>query len=103
MSPTDTPFWDTVDRIRTFQPKYRREAHAYVLAALVVTVQALPAERLRDPLQRHLSGQELLAGVVALARLEFGLMAPVVFREWGMTHGEDVGTIVFELVESGQL
>lgn len=103
MSPSDTPFWETVDRIRAQRARYRREAYGFVMAALGITVEGLPENRLRDPQRRHLSGQELLAGVVALARSEFGLMAPAVFGEWGLRRGEDVGEIVFELVEAGQL
>jgi uncharacterized repeat protein (TIGR04138 family) len=73
------------------------------MAALGATVQALPPERLADPERRHLSGQELLLGVVSLARREFGLMAPTVFREWAVATSADIGAIVFQLVGIGQL
>ncbi len=96
-------FWDTVDRIRESEPRYRREAYGFTVAALGVTVQALSEERRRDPVRRHLSGRELLVGMVDLARQEFGVMAPTVFREWGVLTGEDVGRIVFALVECGEL
>jgi uncharacterized repeat protein (TIGR04138 family) len=103
VSPTDLPFWDAVDRIRLADPRFRREAYGFVMAALGATVQSLPAERLGHPERRHLSGQELLGGAVSLARREFGLMAPTVFREWGILSSADVGAIVFHLVEAGQL
>jgi uncharacterized repeat protein (TIGR04138 family) len=103
MSPTQTTFWDAVDQIRAERPSYRREAYGFVVAALGHTVEALPAERRADPERRHLSGQELLRGAVELARREFGLMAPTVFREWGLHASTDVGEIVFQLVEAGQL
>ena len=103
MSPTQTTFWDTVDRIRAERPSYRREAYGFVVAALGHVVEALPAERQADPERRHLSGQELLRGTVELARREFGVMAPTVFREWGVHASTDVGEIVFQLVEAGQL
>lgn len=103
MSSTDLLFWDTVDRILETEPRYRREAYGFVVAALGLTVQSLPPERLADPARRHLSGPELLRGLVLLARSEFGLMAPVVFREWGIHAAEDVGRIVFQLVECGEL
>ena len=63
----------------------------------------MPAERLTDPERRHLSGQELLRGAVELAQREFGLMAPTGFKEWGVHAATDVGEIVFQLVEAGQL
>lgn len=103
MSPTDLLFWDTVDRIRESEPRYRREAYGFVVAALGHVVQALPSERLEDPERRHLSGQELVLGLVRLARREFGLLAPTVFREWGLHESEDVGRVVFQLVQSGEL
>lgn len=103
MTETHPPFWDVVDRIRAERPSYRREAYGFVVAALGHTVESLPAERQADPERRHLSGQELLLGTVELARREFGLMAPTVFREWGVIASTDVGEIVFQLVEAGQL
>jgi uncharacterized repeat protein (TIGR04138 family) len=99
----DMTFWEVVDGIRAREPRYRREAYGFVMAALGVTVQGLPEERRRDPARRHLSGQELLEGVVGLARREFGQLAATVFAEWGVRSGPDVGRIVFDLVESGQL
>lgn len=103
MSPTEQPFWDVVDRIRGAEPRYRREAYGFLMAALSLTVQSLPRERLADPERRHLSGRELLHGILALARSEFGVMAPTVFKEWGIDRSEDWGAIVFQLVQAGQL
>jgi uncharacterized repeat protein (TIGR04138 family) len=103
MSPTDLPFWDAVDRIRAGDPRYRREAYGFVMAALGQTVQSLPVERQADTERRHLSGLELMGGVVTLARREFGLMAPTVFREWGLLAASDLGRLVFQLVGAQQL
>jgi uncharacterized repeat protein (TIGR04138 family) len=103
MSATEVPFWQAVDDIRAGDGRYLREAYGFVVAALGHTVQSLPAERLSDPERRHLSGGELLQGVVRLARSEFGAMAATVFREWGVVSNEDVGAIVFQLVRCGQL
>ncbi len=99
----DTAFWDAVDALRARRLRYAREAYGFVVAALGETVAALPAARREDPAARHLSGRELLDGVVGLAAREFGGLAPMVFREWGVLSGEDVGEIVFELVRAGQL
>lgn len=103
MSQTEVPFWDAVDRIREGEPRYRREAYGFLLLALGATVNALPPERQADPAQRHLSGHELLLGMVELARREFGPMARAVFTEWGVRGSADVGELVFQLVECGQL
>jgi uncharacterized repeat protein (TIGR04138 family) len=103
MSVIPQSFWEAVDRLRESDPSYRREAYGFVLAAVGHTVRGLSRERLADPEKRHLSGQELLHGAVQLARREFGLMAPTVFREWGVLASTDVGEIVFQLIGEGQL
>lgn len=103
--PTPSPLLllDMIDEIRARSPRYARNAYLFVMSALQETVVGLPEERLMDPARRHLSGRELLAGVVALARREFGALAPTVFREWGVHTNEDVGRMVFDLVRGGQL
>ena len=103
MTPIEVSLLEAIEKIRLTDERYRREAYVFVVAALGATVQDLPRERLRDPRRRHLSGCELLKGVVALARREFGPLAATVFREWGVRSNEDVGHIVFQLVSSGQL
>ena len=99
----DTTFWDAVDAVRAERPRYAREAYGFLVVALGATVQALPSERREDPVARHLSGGELVSGMVRFARSEFGPLAPMVFREWRVLTSEDVGAIVLDLVECGQL
>lgn len=96
-------FWDSVDALRERSPEFAREAYGFVVHALGETVRALPEERRGHPTERHLSGAELLQGTARLARAEFGELAPMVFREWGVRSSEDVGRIVFQLVGCGQL
>ena len=103
MTPRSESFWDAIDRIRASDPRFRREAYGFVMMALGLTAEALPPERRNDPERRHLTGEELLRGVAALARREFGPMAPTVFGEWGVLTSADVGELVFQLVENGQL
>lgn len=103
MSSQEPVFWAAVDAIRERDGRYPREAYAFVMHALTVTVEALPSERHDDPVRRHLSGGELVEGALALARREYGLLAPTVFREWRLAGGEDLGAIVFQLVEAGVL
>lgn len=96
-------FLDVVSEIRESDDRFRPQAYVFLMVALQQTVQGLPEERTRDPVRRHLSGRELLAGVAKLAREEFGPLAPMVFAEWGVRRSEDVGEMVFQLVESRQL
>ena len=48
----------------------------------------------------HVSGQQLLEGVRDLARREFGLLARAVFKLWGINTTDDIGDIVFNLIDS---
>jgi uncharacterized repeat protein (TIGR04138 family) len=47
------------------------------------------------------TGPELLNGVVAYAVQEFGSMAVAVLESWGIREGEDIGEMVFQLIEAG--
>lgn len=77
-------------------PRYTAEAYEFVRAGLEFTVR-----RLKKP--RHVSGRELLEGLRGFALGEFGPMAKTTLAAWGITCTEDVGEIVFNLVESGLL
>jgi uncharacterized repeat protein (TIGR04138 family) len=52
---------------------------------------------------RHVTGVELLNGMRELALDRFGPMAKTVFEQWGVRRTEDIGDIVFQLVERGLL
>ena len=44
---------------------------------------------------------EFLEGARELAVRDFGLMAPVVFRVWGVRGTDDLGEIVYSLIAAG--
>lgn len=50
---------------------------------------------------RHVSGQELLEGFRDYALQEFGPMAITVLEEWGVRCSDDVGEMVFNLIDVG--
>jgi uncharacterized repeat protein (TIGR04138 family) len=84
-------------------PRYAYEAYEFVFAALSHTQRLLgrvPADDGSVPgPQYHVSGRELVQGIRDLALREFGLMARVVFRMWGINRTADFGDIVFNLVQ----
>ena len=43
------------------------------------------------------------SGTVELAIREFGMMAAVVFKQWGVRRTDDVGEIVFKLIKAHRL
>jgi len=83
----------TVARLSETDRRYAPEAYLFTLAALHFTVAALP-----EP--RHVTGQELLAGIRQYALDQFGAMARAVLEHWGIRATEDFGRIVFALVEA---
>lgn len=94
---SDSPdFWEAVFEIRRHDDRYAEEAYAFVMEALEYTVSSLPA-------RRHVSGAELVEGLCQCAKERFGLMAWTVLERWGVRRTDDVGTIVFQLIDGGVL
>ena len=106
-------------------PRFRAEAYHFVLEALDHTLARKggprpPAESPADPSAPaafpaqtgrgigseapwNVTGRDLLEGVRDLALDRFGALALEVVRTWGVTRTDDVGSIVFNMVESGLL
>ena len=89
-------FEDGVREIVRSDARYAAEAYMLVMEALAYTCQRL--ER-----QGHVSGRELLEGFRKYVLKQFGPMALVTLAEWGIERGQDVGNIVFNLVDHGML
>lgn len=81
--------------------QYAPDAFAFVREALSYTTKSLnkPEE---GPL-RHVSGKELMNGFREYALQQFGPMAIHVLDAWGIRRTEDIGAIVFAMVEAGEL
>jgi uncharacterized repeat protein (TIGR04138 family) len=97
----ETSFQQAVSEICARDPRYAAESYFFLREALDFTVKTLkkPAE---GP-ERHVSGQELAEGIRQFALQEFGPMALTVLRAWGLQRTEDLGEMVFNLVECGKL
>jgi uncharacterized repeat protein (TIGR04138 family) len=83
-------------------PRYTYEAYEFVFAALTHTQKMLgrlPGKNDAADAQYHVTGRELVAGIRDLALREFGFMARIVFRMWGIRSTADFGEIVFNLVQ----
>lgn len=87
------------------EPRFTYEAYEFVCQAVTYTQERLgrAAENDEPPEDRHVSGAELLRGGCELALREFGLMASVVFKLWGIRSTDDFGRIVFNLINTEQL
>jgi uncharacterized repeat protein (TIGR04138 family) len=83
--------------------RYAYEAYEFVFAALAHTQKMLgrsPHEEVEPSDENHVSGAELVRGACELALHEFGMMAPTVFKQWGIQRSGDFGEIVFNLIEA---
>lgn len=94
-------FDTTLDLILAKDARYQRDAYHFLKDALDHT-QKTVARQNREQM-RHVSGQELLAGIRDYALSQFGPMTQMVFAEWGIKRCEDFGELVFNMVEIGLL
>ena len=91
---------------RRSQPRLLFHPHAYVFVSEALkTAQELVSRQVVDRLDEthHITGPELLEGVRILGLRLYGLMAPVVFRHWGLSSTDDFGRIVFEMIDRGDM
>jgi uncharacterized repeat protein (TIGR04138 family) len=80
------------DTIGQRDGRYHERGYLFVLAALEYAQAKLPA-------RRHLSGAELAWACRDFALEQFGLLAPSVLAHWGIRSTEDLGRIVFLLID----
>lgn len=80
---------------------YPIEAYEFVQEGLQYTVQKIHAQITDPKASRHVSGQELSAGLREFALMQWGLLARTVLRRWNIHTTQDFGRIVFSLVENG--
>ncbi len=87
---------ETLGQLQRRNPRFAVEAYLFVLGGLHRKLAELECPR-------HVSGVELAEAVRDLAIERFGLLARVVLEYWGVHSTEDMGEIVFLLVEHGVL
>ncbi|HTQ37983.1 MAG TPA: Minf_1886 family protein [Pirellulales bacterium] len=62
-----------------------------------------PEAKRKRKLERHMTGQQLCEAIRQYALEQFGLMAKAVLNSWGVRSTSDIGNIVFNLIEIGQM
>jgi len=87
---------EILDQLRERYPRFHGKAYLFLLSSLHSVLEELDAPR-------HISGRELAGGVRDLALERFGPMARTVLEHWGIHTTQDLGDIVFALVECGVL
>lgn len=95
MQPID--FEETVGRIVERDPRYHREAYVFLRQGLDYCHKLLKGDKAQG--ERHVSVKQLLDGIRQYALQTYGPMAITVLDEWGVRKCEDLGDIVFNMVE----
>jgi uncharacterized repeat protein (TIGR04138 family) len=85
-----------MEQIRLREPRFAEGAYLFVLASL-------EHAQARLGVRQHISGRELAFSCRDLALERYGLMARIVLERWGVRSTEDIGAVVFTLVELGYL
>jgi len=89
-------FISQVKKITEKDTRYKPDAYEFLMQSLWFT-----QERLKR--QGHVSGRELLDGLRECVLEQYGPMAKTVLEHWGVRTTEDIGEIVFNMVEAGLL
>jgi len=92
-------FMDAVQAVISKDSRYDIGAYYFLKDALDFTVKRVMDSN--DGEHRHVSAQELIVGFRDLALQEFGPMASTLMTEWGISAGNDIGIMVFQLIEAG--
>lgn len=95
---TSISFGDAVRRSIQNDPRYHPAAYELVRDALHIAAKKFRDENADD---QHVSGQELLAGFRDHVLAEYGPMSSFILDQWGLQRGEDVGNIVYNLIDVG--
>ena len=96
----EVSFEEALDLIRAKDPRYQREAYHFVKEALDHTQKNIGRHHRG---RKHVTGQELLAGIREYALAQYGPMTTTLLDEWGVHNCSDFGEIVFNMVEIGWL
>jgi uncharacterized repeat protein (TIGR04138 family) len=85
-----------LDALLAKDPRFKPEAYVFVHDALGHTWSRLDVHR-------HVTGRELLDGIKDLALQRYGPMARAVLNSWGVHTTDDIGAIVFNMVNADLL
>ncbi|MDQ2824733.1 MAG: hypothetical protein M3R29_04730 [Verrucomicrobiota bacterium] len=92
-------FAEALDSIVASDARYARDAYVFLRDALDFTTKQ--QKKVKGTTVRHVAGPELLDGVRNYALKEFGPMVVTVFSYWGIRASEDIGHMVFNLIDAG--
>lgn len=83
--------------IKKIHPPYLLQAFLFVFYTLDTLMQKIISE---TDTKRHVTGQELSFALRDCALKEFGPCAKMVLEHWGIHNTQDVGNIVYQLIQA---
>ena len=98
----DNVLIDALRGICAKDPRFHTDSYLFVLETLDFTAKMIRTQN-KSRREHHVAGRELLEGVRHFALQEYGPMAFTVLSRWGIERTEDIGEIVFNLVDAGKL
>ena len=94
-------YQEAIAEILEQDDRFHADAYEFVRAGLDFTIKEM--DKPTEGPGRHISGGELMEGIRRFALQEYGPMTLQVLNHWGVRKSEDVGSIVFNLVETNIL
>jgi uncharacterized repeat protein (TIGR04138 family) len=92
-------FQEVVERIVEQDPRYDKAAYDFIKEVLEFTIKQ--TKQNQGETNVHVTGAQLMEGFRQYANKEFGPLASTVLDHWNIRSSEDVGEIVFNLINAG--
>jgi uncharacterized repeat protein (TIGR04138 family) len=92
-------FQEAVEALSKEDRRYHVEAYAFLRDALEATLKR--RKKAKKDTSGHVAGKELIEGFRIHALDQFGPMAMTVLDYWGVRACDDIGHMVFNLVQAG--
>jgi len=96
-------FEQVVEAIIAKDKTYPAHAYHFVRRALTYTTKIIQAQNQQSVEKKQVKARELLAGLKDFAIEEYGPMAWYMLQQWNIKKTDDIGRIVFHLVDGGVL
>lgn len=93
---------DPLRKLALADGRFAPEAFRFLLEGLEEAI-AHTGRSEKEGTERHVTGREVLVGLVERGRRTFGPLGAQVWRSWGVNAAIDWGRIVFLMVDNGML
>ncbi len=91
----DAVFQSVIQKIVTEDHRYREEAYAFIAKAVMLSLSCIRRE---EQLRRHVSAEEIIFSLCALAHKEYGPLALIVLKDWGIRTNTDIANVIYHLI-----